>query len=1231
MSRRLIGLLGPLLLASGVAFGQGALGTLLAQGEHWLRENRPDLAIAAFERVLGADPTNADALAGAAQAEAARGNRGAAEALLARLRRAVGPGDPRIAAAEARLRGAAIDRDTLAEARRLAGAGQIAEAVARYREAFGGNTPPEPLAVEFYSVLGGTEQGFSAAREALAAIVARQPGDVQAQLALGRLLTYREPSRAEGIAMLRRLAGDPRVGSAATAAWRQAVLWMGANRAAIPELEAFAARNPNDAGIAQRLAEARAAPTGEPSPADLARQRGFEALEANRARDAEAAFEAAIAANRNDADALGGLGILRLRQGRAEEARGLLERAVAAAPARALQWRQALEGASYVTELAEARAAIRAGRTEVAEAALRRAVAREVPDRADAEALLGDILLRRGEAAAAEERYRAALARRPDFGAASTGLERALREQGRIAEADDLARRRRGAGGGQAVTGPGAALRAQAARSTDPAEAIALLRAAHAADPANPWIRLDLARALQRQGRGAEARALMDDGMARGGSEARFAAALFAEDSGRLAEAAAILEGIPAGQRSPDMVRLLARARASAEVALAAESARAGGFEGRNRLLAIAARQDASGTLAAAVVRAFGTLRDGVGAEEAARVALAANRQLTPSGRLALAGALLEAGRPGAAQSLLATVPTGTLTPEQRRQVASLQSGIAIRASDLANEAGDQAAGFERLRPALERDPTDPAANLALARLYTGARRSAEAVRIAETVLARDPANFEARAAVVEAAIAGGDLRRAEAALAEGRLAAPNEPRLLLLEARLARARGDDRRAVRALEAAAEQRRAQTGADRTGMVPLAGGFPASPSDNPFARRAGGAPLAPSRDAVADEIAREMEALREEASTRIVASPAIRTRSGSGGIDRLDEISTAVEASGVPGIIGGRLAFRATGVAASSGDMQGDVDTRRRFGSNALAGPAGGRLSNDNTAAGLGLELSWRRGDFAADVGTTPIGFRTTNVVGGLEIAPRLTDSLRLRAIAERRAMTDSLLSWSGQRDPLSTQVWGGVVRTGARAQLEYGTGAASFYAGGGYAVLDGTGVVDNSRVEAGAGMSYVIMRRPDEELTTGVDLVYFAYDRNLRHFTLGHGGYFSPQSYAAVNLPVDYRARSGDFTWGIGATLGFASWREDSADVFPGNPGLQAQLTAQSYSDPTLRPRYAGQSQSGFTGGLRGNVEYALTPQLRLGGALRFQKAADWDEARGIFYIRYRMEESGGR
>jgi hypothetical protein len=376
--------------------------------------------------------------------------------------------------------------------------------------------------------------------------------------------------------------------------------------------------------------------------------------------------------------------------------------------------------------------------------------------------------------------------------------------------------------------------------------------------------------------------------------------------------------------------------------------------------------------------------------------------------------------------------------------------------------------------------------------------------------------------------------------------------------------------------------------------------------------------------VAAEIAREVAAVREETAPRATFSASGRSRSGSGGLDRLTEMGAQLEAS--TAAMGGRLAVRATPVTITAGDLGGDVQVQRRFGTNALGGTGGGQAVRDESAAGVGLGLGFQRGTLAADIGTTPLGFRQSNVVGGLEVAPRIAENVRLRLLAERRAVTDSVLSWAGVRDPMTGQVWGGVTRTGGRAQLEFASGPVNFYLGGGYATLAGQGVADNSRIEAGAGASYTVFERPEESLTAGLDLVYFGYDRNLRDFSLGHGGYFSPQRYAAVNLPVDYRARSGDLSWRVGGTIGVASFREDAAPVFPGDPALQARLVADRRSDLTLVTVRPGQNQTGVVGGLRGDIEYPLTPQLRLGGLFRYDRAAEWNEARGQVYLRYRTE-----
>jgi len=575
-----------------VSGSERAIAALLEQANYWKLQNRPDQVARALDRVLVADPRNAEALAGAAQAQAQLGNRAAADALIARLR-AASPSDQRLQEADVTVRAATIDQSALLEARRLAQVGQAKEAVARYRELFRGSSPPDSYAQEYYATLAGAEGGYDEARTGLARLVERAPGDARLQLSYAQILTYRDATRAEGTARLRRLASGGDAGGAATNAWRQALLWAGPNPAIAPELEAFIERHPNDAAITQQLQEVRAPqPGGPPDEAATARQRGFDLLNSNRARDAGRDFEAAIAVNPEDADAIGGLGIVRLREGRYGEARSLLERAIRLDPAKRPQWQKALDGAGYAADLAAGRSQLQAGDLDAAEQSLRRALTRDAADRADAEALLGDIALRRGDYPGAERRYRAALARRPNLGAATSGLYEVLQQQGRFAEAEALQGKVRQAAT-EAGTNAGRAsqLRAEALRTNDPEDQVVRLREALSLDPGSPWIRLDLARLLLRQGQQMEARELMGALGTGGGAEGLQAAALFAEEDGRPNDAATYLNRIPARQRSADMNRQLARSRVASEVDRAVAAWRMGQrAEARVALVAMAAR-----------------------------------------------------------------------------------------------------------------------------------------------------------------------------------------------------------------------------------------------------------------------------------------------------------------------------------------------------------------------------------------------------------------------------------------------------------------------------------------------------------------------------------------------------------------------------------------------------------------------------------------------------------------
>ncbi|WP_431285731.1 cellulose synthase subunit BcsC-related outer membrane protein [Humitalea sp. 24SJ18S-53] len=1213
----------------------GAVNILVRQAERWLAQDRADLAATSIERALAADPTNPAALSVAARIEAARGNRDAAAATLNRLR-AAGASDEQRAVAEQAVRGATIDRTQIEEARRLAREGRSAEAVARYRAAFGGGAPPDAFALEYYQTLAGTDAGVEEGRGGLARLAARPGATDRARLANAQALTFGPTTRAEGIRQLAELSARPDVAADARRAWRQALAWYGSDPVALPLLEAYMQRFPDDPEIRRRLEVARAAPPpAPPDPGADLRREGFARLDAGNLREGTQRFESALAANANDADALGGLGIIRLREGRNAEARQLLERAIAANPAQGAQWQRALDGASYGQELVDGRAALRRGDLDAADTILRRAAQRQVEDRTDVETLLGELALRRGDAPGAEQRFRAALARRPGFSPAATGLNQALRQQGRLAELVPVPRT---ASDESPATRQVNQLRAEAARAADPGVAAALLRSAMDLAPSNPWVRLDLARVLRREGRGAEGRALVDELATRdtSGGDAIYAAALLADEDGRPNEVDAWLSRVPPARRTPDMARLAGRARMQRDVASAVARFPSSAAESRRALLGIAARPDPTGATAAAVVRAFGEVGDTVGATEAVRVAQAANRGAGAGARLAVAGALLGTGQEAEAIAVMGSMDGLALTAEQRRDVEALRNGIAIRAADTLNEEGNQAQAFERLRPVLAADPQSVDAQLALGRLYQGARQPTEALRVAEGLLARDPRSIEARRAAVEALIAMGDRRRAEAQVAEAMSLTPRDSRVLLLEARVARAFGDDARAQRVLLAAASQRDAELGrsalVNPVGVAPGAGTMLAGTGvtlDNPFARSAA-RPMLPSvglpQDRVAREIAEQLAQVRDETATRASLGIAGRSRSGTAGLDRLQEVAVPLSASISAGAIGGRFTANVLPVTINAGSLNtSSLQTAAGFGTNPL-GYTQPVAPKDTTASGAGLGVAYRRGDaFSFDLGVSPLGYQTTNFVGGIELAPRITDNLRLRLTAERRSVTDSLLSWSGMTDPRSGTAWGGVARTGGRAQVELPLGPGYIYAGGGYATFDGQNVASNNRIEAGAGFSYPFFRSGNSELSSGVDLVYFAYDQNLRFFTVGQGGYYSPQSYAAINVPVDYRGRIGDVGYRLGATAGYVTWREDASQVFPNNPVLQQQLVQAAATNSQLVTSYPGQSVTGFIGGVRADLDYALTDSTSLAGQFSYNKAADWDETRVLFRLQNRF------
>lgn len=66
----------------------------------------------------------------------------------------------------------------------------------------------------------------------------------------------------------------------------------------------------------------------------------------------------------------------------------------------------------------------------------------------------------------------------------------------------------------------------------------------------------------------------------------------------------------------------------------------------------------------------------------------------------------------------------------------------------------------------------------------------------------------------------------------------------------------------------------------------------------------------------------------------------------------------------------------------------------------------------------------------------------------------------------------------------------------------------------------------------------------DKRLSAGVSAFYMSYDKNLGEYAVGHGGYYSPQSYFSLSLPVSYYGRYQN-TWAYSAYASVShSWSE---------------------------------------------------------------------------------------
>ncbi len=396
---------------------------------------------------------------------------------------------------------------------------------------------------------------------------------------------------------------------------------------------------------------------------------------------------------------------------------------------------------------------------------------------------------------------------------------------------------------------------------------------------------------------------------------------------------------------------------------------------------------------------------------------------------------------------------------------------------------------------------------------------------------------------------------------------------------------------------------------------------------------GGVPQPARPRSALDELSEMQEGRTPMLSVGVVG----RARQGESGMSRLTDMQAPVELKFGAG--DGMMTLRATPTGVSSGTPDTTYGTLSRFGggpATALDMPLRSPGSqNDN---GVGLGIGYETANLAVDVGTLPLGFGQNDIMGGVRYRMGLSDQTSLTGELSRRPVTDSTLSFAGARDARTGERWGTVSANGGRLDLTWDDGSFGTYAIGALHSLQGHNVQSNYRAELGGGMYWRVHRTTDSTFTAGLNFTGMGYDKNLRYFTYGHGGYFSPQQFLAMSVPFDWAQRSGRLSYQIKGALGVQYFKEDAAPYFPTsrtrqNAAAQAASDAEAFGQAGANTTaiYPGQSKTGLGYNLGVALEYQLHPRLFIGSHLSLDNARDYRQFRGGLYVRYALEPYTGR
>ncbi len=868
-----VGATTPALTDTQPANGSDAIAALLKQADFWNSRGQPDKAIDALKRVLAVDSRNVTALYGMALATANQGDLVSAKNYFNKFV-ALSPNDSRIPELREAMVQKPVPSAAIQQARELIDKGKFRDGMAAYRRAFNNQPPPDAYAVEFYVSLAGMPGGWKEAQNGLGKLYQRRPTDASVGIAYGKVLTYRSETRRNGIRLLQKYASNY---AEANDAWRTALIWLIPQNgfASTPRppfqlsaenqalYDAYFAQNPKDTQVRamlddyvkiQRNSQREIIETVQKN---VARQmRGYTALKAGNTAEAMSVFREQIRKNPNDATALGGMGMVYMRQKNYADAESYFNRAIKADPRKRRDWASALNTIHFFNNMKQAQAAIDANQNARAETLLRPLAngtyGGERSNIALASSALGGVLAEENQPVEAERYFRKALSLDPDNQNALAGLAGVLMQQNKVSEAQSLMSRLTAAQRGQLAPGfVSAQAQADLARAKSLADAgningaNAAYSSALSKAPSDPWLRVEYANFLAARGNSVDAGRLVDPvtDPAVATPNSLFAAAIYYSTQGDTARANELMNRIPAKSRTAAMSKFASDLALNRSMAGAQQTCGTAGTVSPSSVASLrnvlASRRALANGDKSYIAQLLYNCGEKAQAISMARTAAATSPKTSPADYGGYIYVLIQSGYQADADRLISQLNANVRTAADRKAMAELNAGVASRRADALRDAGDIGGAYNTIAAAYPSSQNSPQLLAALARVYQSNKQTGDAQRIYDYLLARTPNDPNVLQGAALNQMSAGNYGQAQGYLSQAIERRPNDPRLYLLRGQMYRADGNLNSALKAFEKAKELRTAQLAPQATAPAAVKAtlpGFPATETAKPVQKQ-----------------------------------------------------------------------------------------------------------------------------------------------------------------------------------------------------------------------------------------------------------------------------------------------------------------------------------------------------------------------------------------------------------